>query len=111
MTTSAGRRLRRADLRVRSREQRLVPVNRRLEAFAANFRPAHETITWKPQDPATLWTTEEDRWEAHVRRIFQARDAVLAESGALGWLACQVEARRRRNERLRFQRLQRLPKV
>ncbi len=111
MTTSAGRRLRAAELRARTREQRLVPVNRRLEAFAANFRPAHEAITWKPVDPQTLWTTEEERWEAHVRKIHQARDAAIEDVGTAGWLALKVEARRRRNERLRFERLSRLPKV
>lgn len=87
----------------------MAPVRNRLAALSAGFRPAHETITWyEPIDPQVLWTTEEERWEAHCRRLFQERDAVIAETGVNGWIAWQAEKRRRRTERLRFERLQRL---
>lgn len=108
VTTSGGRRVREAKLRAETRDNRLAPLRNRMAAFSAGFRPAHETIIWKPADPHTLWMTEEERWEAHCSRLFAARDALIAEEGIEGWIAWQVEARRRRTERHRFQRLQRL---
>ncbi len=103
-----GRRLRVADLRARTREERLIPVKRRLAAISAGFRPAHETIVWNeppPTEQPALWKTEEETWETHCRELFRERDAIIEHQGRDAWVRWQTWKRQVRTERIRRRRL------